>query len=230
MAGLFFYQQSKKGIPIPTDSWLFWHAADYQVTLNGGNVSNIVDRTGNGWDISQSDVSLQAPLAPAYVNGHDAVYFAGGKHLSNLLFNAYSDLTSFTIHFCGRSNNVNDSVFYGFGSNWLQRGIYTYAQQYVYVTLSGSPLQFLVNNYYQNWHIYTIRYSTSTSKVELLVDGTSKGTITQTLSALANGMFLGHHTFSFVGHWSEWVGYKKYQDNGEVATTVNYLKTKYGII
>ena len=230
MAGLFFYQQSKKSIPIPTDSWLFWHEADSGVTMNGSNVAGIADKTGNGWDISQSDVGLQAPLAVGYVNGHDAVYFDNGKRLENLFFNAYADLTSFTIHFCGRSNNDADSVLYGFGSTWQQRSIYTYAQQYVYLTCAGTPLLFNYTDGYQKWHVYTYRYNTATSTAELLIDGVSIGTAVKALSTLANGMWLGWKDIRFGGHWSGWVGYKKYQDNGEVATTVNYLKTKYGII
>ena len=60
----------------------WWDASDLAArTVVSGNVSQLVDKSGNGWNLSQGDASLRPALVTSSINGLDAMEWpsAGGN-------------------------------------------------------------------------------------------------------------------------------------------------------
>ncbi len=217
------------GDSIPQTELVFWYKTDVGVTLSGDSVKEVDDQSGNGWDLMASSTPTFT-FVNNYVNGKPAFYANNKTNcLSNSGFNSFAGLSSFTIYFVGKVTFNADNVCYGFGSSWLNRGIYTYANLYVYLTLSGSALLNNYPGYYNNWKIYTFRFDSISTNAELLIDGISIGTNAKALSALSDGITWGGVVMGFYGYTTEFFGYKQYNSNDDLNAIVLYLKTKYGL-
>lgn len=78
----------------------WWDASDAStLTISSGNVSQWNDKTGNGWDVSQSDPLLMPALATAAINGKNAIEWPstpgdgfGNGGNSKRLFSSRSDV------------------------------------------------------------------------------------------------------------------------------------------
>jgi hypothetical protein len=164
-------------------SWLpdiaglqLWLDADDSdtITLNGGTVSQWNDKSGNGYNVSQSTASNQPTYTASALNGKSVVRFDGGDELngSATVVGGSTNRTVFVVFNC---NNFGTTPAYGVTlgdstSNGESFGV-------------SREIAVRVNSGYRTW---TTAVDSTHAIVTIVLDGTS----TTGLSAWKNGSIL----------------------------------------
>lgn len=225
-----------------------WYKADGTYTLNGSNVSQWNDESGNGWHIAQSTASAQPLYVANAFNGKPAMYFDAGDKLATTLFSAIGTTTGYTVFYVARPlaiPNSNNQLIYEF-SNTLGYGgavhkLNTTNRLYVNTTSISTNLGYVLYSDVTNFYYGAVRFdgtgAANADRLRLYINSvqqtmTFAGTIPAAIS-YADGLSIGGtytaSTNLFNGYICELFIYNRALSATEVIKMNTYLRQKYAI-
>jgi hypothetical protein len=160
------------------------------ITESGGFVSLLKDRSGNGNDFTQGDVSKQPETNDQTINGLNVLYFYIGDYLSKASVVTATNLTIIAVLRTGLNNNVNASFFTADAAdNDFQIQANTVGQYYGSVNsqnLGATTPPGLGSNQLGNVILTTYRFSATDSELTVRLNGVETGSDTYNGSMAAS--------------------------------------------
>ena len=221
---------------------VLWLSADRNITLNGNNVSVWGDRSGNGYDASQSTPANQPLYVPNALNGKPVLRFDGtndslissnilpiGQVDNKNLFIVYKASTPIRYWYQGLFTSNNDQ-YYGI----IYCELVSTQQLYLFPTNSGRASSVFKSNDY-NFHI--IHRSDHQTITRTYQDGILLNTFDPAVINYTPDVeyIVGRNTSSnygdyFKGDIAEIIIYNQALNDQERIMVEQYLTKKYNII
>lgn len=144
--------------PLDLGNLLLWVEADYGITLNGSNVSQWADKSGNNNHLLQATAANQPTYATNQINGLPAITFDGTNDFLNLTSNIHistGDRTNVAIY--KRNSTANQGIFTATSNDYayLQIGALWFSGYNQYI--SGSTMTT------GSWYVRTTAVTTNVS-------------------------------------------------------------------
>lgn len=180
---------------IVTDLW-FDPSDASTITLNGSNVSQMLDKSGNNNHASQAGGSNQPPYTVGGLNGKNVITFAASKWLSFTSYSFKADTTFYGI--INRfSVGVNTFAFGAAGTSW---GFPFWATTASAMNVSyNDSAQLTFSNISNGNHIISTKREDA-DKTRLYMDGTESGTGQNNLALGGVINYIGRANSVYVTH------------------------------
>lgn len=160
-------------------------------TLNGSDrISEIRDRNGGSFLMSQTNANVQPDPSAETVNGVRVLSFDGTEHLQQLSYDtpASGDISIFIAARVDTSDNGFDAIVAMDATNndfQLQSGVVSEFRATVNNSLTGAP-----NNYLGEFRLFNLSFSNTNNLATLYVDGVLVDSETMTGAIASNVIFV----------------------------------------
>lgn len=221
-----WYKSKLSYVPfVPTDmaGCQLWLDAGQGITLNGSNVSQWADMSGNNNHAVQNTASAQPQILTNELNGMSSVYFSGTKYMLFSGINAYGNISIFTVNKALDSGGNNGTVLgtltdYDY-RHWLGASSFSYqfGSSVTSVSLSSYNLIESIDNG-TNIKIY------KNGNIVNTISNIDSNIYIQQLGALTGG-----NGYALKGNICELILYTNTLSDIERQQVENYLNTKYAL-
>jgi phage-related protein len=222
------------GIGLPGNPVGWWDASDASLlTVVSGNISQLNDKSGNGWHLSQSDAALRPALATSSINGLSAMewpstdgngfgYGGNAKRLYTSRTNAFVAGEIYAVvKFTGSSlNQIPGLIGPNNGDPWIAGQLSNTFYDYTFN-------QFFLNGGSSNQNGNLLPTMASTCLIRATLSG---GGTVSTTSGIALGMDRDYGSLGrgWRGYICELIAYPSALSSGDRAELINTLRTKWG--
>lgn len=215
------------------------------ITQSGGSVSQWLDKSGKGYNLTQSTGSDQPTTGSSTINGLNAIDFNGTQYLEN---NSFASLLagndiSFSAHFVYQPTSVSSGTIFGAG-NSSSNNYYFHLNPYrpdvfkpSFNSSSGTSSPLLRQEFGTSDtspHIVSIIKKATTLSVYFdkvkVVDNVAYDLDNMVLNIFTIGALLRiSEDFNFQGNIGELIFYSRENTEEEINSLQSYLSNKWGV-
>ena len=203
-----------------------WFRADLGVTLNGSNVSNWADQSGNGFDVQQSNPSFQPAFLASSTNYNNQpiVSPSGGRNL--VRSTTPSNAQPATALFVGASSGPNGDVPFALGN--ASNGPFIEVNNALLLAYAGASLSTsLAITTPAAFYVEFNGTSGRACRNNWLTGGTSGNTGTSALAGIGIGA-ASDGTFAATCDCAEFIVYSRILSAAEQSLLASYITSRYG--
>ncbi len=216
------------------DGLVLWLRADEGMTCDGGgNVSEMLDESVNGYVMTQATSGNEPQLVTDSETGKSALSFSGNQWLSGTdLISANQDLTIISV-----SKDANNQAWeeqFALGTNPGTRGMRSYGYHNGQAELDIYQAEVTAGTAAQTNHnaIATTTYTRSSGATAFYLNGITNGTASISVNDLSAGFILGGPGWPgayWNGTISEVLVYNRVLTSSDQQDIEVYLADKYGV-
>jgi hypothetical protein len=217
------------GSSIPSGAHL-WLRTDAGVVLNGSQVSQWLDQSGNGRNASMATASRQPFFVSGALNGKPVLRFNGAQ---SMYLDTFASPTTFTVFVVGKNSNPSESfsMILGPGGNAPNNQMRWESGSRALFVGTGNNLPVITSTIGNTrvFHALSARYDGSTMTVYRDGNATSSHSFSTSGPWTLASVGSYYSSYYMQGDLAEVLIYARALSEGERASVNSYLRSKYNL-